>query len=100
MSKTSENACSIDVKYVARLARLNLGEDEALRLQAQMDQIIRYIGKINELDLSGIEPASHASSVINVFRKDDVKASIDRDRILANAPKVAKDMFLVPKIVD
>ena len=60
----------IDVAYVARLARLHLSDEEIRTFQPQLEQIVGYIRKISELDLTGIEPTSHAHRVENVFRRD------------------------------
>jgi len=90
----------IDVRYVARLARLNLTEEEARIFQGQLDHILGYVRQINTLDLAGIEPTSHARLLTNVFRKDAVKPGLDRDEVLRNAPAAANDQFAVPKIVE
>lgn len=90
----------IDVRYVARLARLNLTEDETRVFQAQLGQVLSYMRQINQLDLSGIEPTSHARAMVNVFRRDAVRPGLERDEVLRNAPACANDQFMVPKIVE
>jgi aspartyl-tRNA(Asn)/glutamyl-tRNA(Gln) amidotransferase subunit C len=90
----------IDVRYVARLARLNLTEDEVRTFQGQLDHILNHVRQINTLNLAGIEPTSHARVLANVFRKDAVKPGLDRDEVLRNAPATANGQFAVPKIVE
>ena len=90
----------IDVRYVARLARLNLTEEEARTFQGQLDHILSHVRQLNTLDLAGIEPTSHARLLTNVFRKDEVRPGLDRDEVLKNAPDTANEQFAVPKIVE
>lgn len=90
----------IDVAHVARLAMLHLNEDEISTLQSQLDQIVGYVKKIDQLDLSGIEPTSHAWPVQNIFRKDDVTPGIDHESIIANAPSRISGQFCVPRIIE
>jgi aspartyl-tRNA(Asn)/glutamyl-tRNA(Gln) amidotransferase subunit C len=90
----------IDVAYVAHLARLQLSETEMAKFSAQLKDILAYVAKLDELDVSGVEPTAHAAPLTNVFRKDEVRPSIERGRILANAPEQARDLFIVPKIVE
>ncbi len=88
-----------DVRHVARLARLELDEDEIASLTSQLDQILAYIDKLNELDTSGVEPTTHALAIENAFREDEVKPSIDRDTILAGAPRTNGESFVVPRVI-
>lgn len=88
-----------DVLHVAKLARLTLSDDEVDLFTDQLDQILGHAGKIRELDTSGIEPTSHALPVKNVFREDEIKPSLSKDDVLANAPEKESGYFKVPKIV-
>ncbi len=88
------------IEYVAGLARLNLGEEEKTRLTGEMQDIIRYFDKLNELDTSGIIPKEHVIPINNVFREDVAAKSYDRDEILANAPSIEEGGLKVPKIVE
>lgn len=90
----------IDVAYLARLARLHLDQDEVRTFQAQLGQVVEYVRQIDELDLDGIEPTSHASAVTNVFREDNVRQGLDPDRALSNAPAQSNGQFRVPRIVE
>jgi aspartyl-tRNA(Asn)/glutamyl-tRNA(Gln) amidotransferase subunit C len=101
MSETKQSeAAKIDVAYVANLARLHLDADEVKSLQPQMEAIVDLIKKIDELDLSGVEPLSHATAVTNVFREDRSREGIDHDRVMANAPLEVDEQFAVPKILE
>lgn len=90
----------IDVEYVARLARIRLSDDEVRTFQGQLDDILDYVRQIGKLDLSGIEPTSHARPVHNVLRPDEVRPSLPRDLLLDNAPASADGQFQVPRIVE
>jgi aspartyl-tRNA(Asn)/glutamyl-tRNA(Gln) amidotransferase subunit C len=90
----------IDVTYVANLARLELSKEERSRLGGQLHDIVGFVRQIGKLDLTGIEPTSHASSTVNVLRKDRIGKSLDREDVLANAPALAEGQFQVPKIVE
>jgi aspartyl-tRNA(Asn)/glutamyl-tRNA(Gln) amidotransferase subunit C len=90
----------IDVSYVANLARLHLTEEETERFQGQLEQIVGYVKKISDLDVSGVEPTSHAWPVQNVFRADDLRSGLNHDEVMENAPQAASGQFVVPKIVE
>ena len=91
---------TIDVAYVAELARLELTPAERGLFQQQLETIVRYVEKIGQLDVSGIEPTMHGQTLVNVFREDVVTPSVDRERALANAPLRNGDEFKLPKIVE
>lgn len=90
----------INVKYIAHLARLHLAPDEEEKLGAQLSQILAYIAKLNELDVSQIEPTAHAVPLVNVTRSDTRRPSLPNTEALRNAPAPAKGLFIVPKIVE
>jgi aspartyl-tRNA(Asn)/glutamyl-tRNA(Gln) amidotransferase subunit C len=87
------------VEHVAHLARLNLTEDELDKMTGQLDNILCYVEKLDELDTREISPTSHVFSVSNAFREDIVKESLPRNEVLMNAPKENGEMFQVPKII-
>lgn len=91
---------SLDVRHVAHLARLHVTDAEVRTFEAQLRDVVGYIQKIQALDVSGIEPMSHAVSVVNVFRRDEDRPSLDRDVVLDNAPAVVNEQFKVPRIVE
>jgi aspartyl-tRNA(Asn)/glutamyl-tRNA(Gln) amidotransferase subunit C len=84
------------VLHVARLARLDLGEDEVHRMAGELSKVLDHIEKIRELDLDGVPPTSHVIDVVNVLRADDPTPSLPRDVILAAAPEPLHDGFGVP----
>jgi aspartyl-tRNA(Asn)/glutamyl-tRNA(Gln) amidotransferase subunit C len=90
----------IDVQYVAHLARLSLTSEEAAKFGGQLGQILGYIEKLQELDVSQVEPTAHAIPLSNVTRPDEVRASLSSEQALRNAPAQANGLFLVPKIVE
>jgi len=91
---------NIDVRYVAHLARLSLTPGEAQKFGAQLGHVLGYIEKLNEVDVSGIEPTAHAFPLINVTRADEVRPSMEHEEALRNAPATANGLFMVPKIVE
>ena len=90
----------IDVKYVAHLARLSLSPEEERKIGAQLANILGYIEKLKEVDVSGVEPNAHAFPLVNVTRVDEVFPSIRHEDALRNAPAQANGLFIVPKIVE
>ena len=99
-AKQGEGTDKIDVRYVARLARLDLTSEEIRSYQEQLGQIVQYVRHMNRLDLSGVPPTDHTGSLVNVFRKDEQGPSLDREAALKNAPVTASEQFVVPKIVE
>jgi aspartyl-tRNA(Asn)/glutamyl-tRNA(Gln) amidotransferase subunit C len=90
----------IDVNYVAHLARIALSPEEEQKLGAQLGNILGYIEKLKELDVTHVEPTAHAVPLINVVRPDEPKPSLSNEEALRNAPSKANGLFLVPKIVE
>ncbi len=88
------------IEHVARLARLELTEQEKEMFTGQMDAILAYVDKLNELDTSDIVPTSHAVPMENAFREDAVTESFETDRALLNAPDRADNFFRVPKVIE
>ena len=84
------------VLHVARLARLELSDDEVGRMTTEMSKILGHIEKIAELDLEGVPPTSHVVEVTVALRADEPRPSLPRDVAFANAPDVADDGFRVP----
>ena len=89
-----------DIKYVANLARIALTPEEEARLGSQLGDILGYVKKLEELDVSDVEPMDHAVPLDNVLRADEVQPSITNEEALTNAPKKANGLFVVPKIVE
>jgi aspartyl-tRNA(Asn)/glutamyl-tRNA(Gln) amidotransferase subunit C len=89
-----------DVEYVARLARLALSKAETDLFAGQMDAILGYVDKLNELDTVNIRPTSHAVPMENAFREDAVAPSIGVGKALANAPDRVDSFYRVPKVIE
>ena len=73
----------IDVAYVAELARLELTDEEKAVFQPQLENIVKYVEKISEVDVEGVEPMMHGRTLVNAFREDVVRPSLDREAALA-----------------
>ena len=84
--------------HVARLARLEIPDDEIDRMQGELSAIIEAVGKVAELDLSEVEPTSHPLDVVNAWVEDEPRPSLPRDEALANAPDPADGAFRVPAV--
>jgi len=84
------------VLHVARLARLELTDDEVQRMSSELSDVLGHIEKIGELDLDGVAPTTHVVAVTNALRPDVVEPSLARDVALEQAPEVADGGFLVP----
>ena len=90
----------IDVAHVARLARLNLTEDETKLFQTQLVRVLEYAEKLREPDISQVERAAHAEPVFDVLREDEPRPWFTAEEALSNAPRQANDLFVVPKVVE
>lgn len=89
------------VEHVARLARLSLTAEEAERYSGQLSSILGYIEKLQELDVSGVEPTTHAEEATSTpLRKDEPRPSLTTDEALANAPAREGSHFSVPRIIE
>ncbi|HEY1277552.1 MAG TPA: Asp-tRNA(Asn)/Glu-tRNA(Gln) amidotransferase subunit GatC [Thermoleophilaceae bacterium] len=84
------------VLHVARLARLELTEDEVARMPGELSTILEHIETMSELDLDDVEPTSHVVELQNVLREDRPRPSLDRDKALDQAPDAAEGGFRVP----
>ena len=85
-----------DVLHVAKLARLELREDEVPRFQEQLSAILDAVSKVSELDLADVPPMSHPLDVVNVLREDEARPSLSLEDALANAPEREGPFFAVP----
>lgn len=94
------NAGTIDVKYVAHLARLDLTPEEERIFGDQLTHVLGYVEKLKKLDVSNVEPTAHALPRVNVTRADKPRPSLAHAEALRNAPAQADGLFGVPKIVD
>jgi aspartyl-tRNA(Asn)/glutamyl-tRNA(Gln) amidotransferase subunit C len=96
MAKTSD----LDVAYVARLARLNLTREETELFQNQLGDVLKYVEKLREVDVSNVEAAAHALPIFNIFREDEPRDWLTAEQALSNAPRQANGLFIVTKVVE
>jgi len=96
MAKTSD----LDVAYVAKLARISLTGAEAKVFQKQLDDVLEYVEKLRQADITDVEPAAHALPIFNVFREDAPRDWFTAEQALSNAPRKANGLFIVPKVVE
>ncbi len=89
-----------DLDYVARLARIHIDEEKKEQLTKDMESVIKFADKLAELDTENVEPIAHALPVNNVFRKDEIVPSYNREALLENAPEKDAGCYSVPKIVE
>jgi len=87
-----------DVEHVAKLARLELTEDEKEKFTHQLGDVLKYGEQMNEVDTTGVEPMNHPIDFVNVMREDKEIYENTREELMANAPDVEGEYFKVPKI--
>ena len=88
-----------DVRHVAKLSRLALTDEQLQKFTTQLEPILKYIAKIAEVDVTGVEPMAHAIPLANVLREDTVQPSLPLEKVLQNAPATDGPFFKVPKIL-
>jgi aspartyl-tRNA(Asn)/glutamyl-tRNA(Gln) amidotransferase subunit C len=89
-----------EIEYVAHLARLEIDDSQKDKFTSQLNDILLYIDKLNELDTKDMEPMSHAIAVTNAFREDEIGDSLGTEKSLANAPDARGEFFRVPKVIE
>ncbi len=89
-----------DIHYVADLARIALTPEEEQRLGSQLGNILGYVEQLRAVDVTGVEPTSHAFPLVNVTRPDERRPGLTPEEALANAPLKSNGLFIVPKIVE
>lgn len=87
------------IEKLAHLSRLQFTAGEKEEIKSDLQKMISFIEKLNELDTTGIEPLMHMSEEMNVLREDEVKVSISREQALQNAPQHDQQYFKVPKVI-
>ena len=87
------------VDKLANLSRLQFDATEKAAIKADLQSMIQFIDKLNELDTTGVEPLLHMSDNVNVLRTDEVQGSISREKALSNAPVHGEQFFKVPKVI-
>lgn len=89
-----------DVEHVAKLARLNLTDEERGMFTDQLNAILQYAEKLNELDTDNVEPTTHVLKLSNVMREDEVKESLPAEKVFLNAPEEEDGQFKVPAVLE
>ena len=87
-----------DVEHIAALAKLKFTEEEKIRLQGELNKILEYMDKLNELDLENVEPLENINDTENVFREDVAEKALTNEEALKNAPAAEQGFFKVPKV--
>lgn len=90
----------ISVEYIARLTRLSVSEEEKKLFDSQLNSILAYVEKLNELNIKEIEPTSHVLLLSNVMRDDMPKGPLPREDAISNAPDHTDKFYRVPKIIE
>lgn len=90
----------ISIEHLSRLARLSLSDTEKELFGSQLESILTYMEKLNELDTRDVEPTSHVLSLNNIVREDRPGVSLDREDALTNAPDHTEKFYRVPKIIE
>lgn len=88
-----------DVRYVAKLSRLKLREDEVHPIAQQLSHVLGYIEKLSELNVEGVEPMAHPTAITNRLREDEPTEPLTVGEALANAPRAEPPFFEVPKVL-
>lgn len=87
------------IQKLANLSRLEFNEAEKQEIKIELEKMIGFIDKLNELDTKGVEPLLHISENVNIFRKDEVKDEVSKDDVFKNAPLHDDEFFKVPKVI-
>lgn len=93
------NISKEEVAKVAQLARLDLSEQEVLEITGQLDRILGYVAKLNEIDTKDVASTTHALAIHNAFREDVVRPSLPQQEALANGPRQNGEAFVVPRVI-
>jgi aspartyl-tRNA(Asn)/glutamyl-tRNA(Gln) amidotransferase subunit C len=96
MSKSAD----FDVSYVAQLARVRLTDAEAELFQKQLAEVLQYVEKLSEIDVTHVDATAHAIPIFNVFREDEPRDWFTAEEALQNAPRKSNNLFIVPKVVE
>jgi aspartyl-tRNA(Asn)/glutamyl-tRNA(Gln) amidotransferase subunit C len=88
------------IEKLARLAQLEFSEAEKREIKTDLEKMIGFIDKLNELDTTGVAPLLHMTNNVNVLRKDEVKGEVSREEVFKNAPMHDTNFFKVPKVIN
>jgi len=90
----------MDIEKVAKLARIELSDEEKNTFGNQLEQILTYMEQLNRIDTAGVEPTSHAIPIQNAFREDETRPSYSREEVLGIGPEEEDGHFKVPRIIE
>jgi aspartyl-tRNA(Asn)/glutamyl-tRNA(Gln) amidotransferase subunit C len=94
------SSTKLEVEYVAELARIKLTPEEVSTFRSQLEMVLQHVERLNQVDVSKVEPMAHSFPMYNVFRSDESREGLDRASALANAPRQAQGLFMVTKVVE
>ena len=89
-----------DIEHIAKLSMLNLSDEEIEKYTKDMEQIVNFANKVNEIDTSSTEISAFSNDNVNIFRKDEVRKSLDRELLLSNAPSSNGEAYSIPNVMD
>ncbi len=98
--KSPETASNFDLDYLCRLARLSLSNAEKAAFSEQLDSILKYVKRLEEVDVSGVEPMAHGTPVDNVMDNDLATEPMEREGLIANAPDAEDGQVRVPRVIE
>lgn len=87
-----------DVEHVAKLARLEITDEEKEKFTKQLGDVLKYVEQMNEVDTTGVKPMAHAFDIVNVMREDEIVYEQTKEELMKNAPEEENGFFKVPKI--
>lgn len=90
----------IDVAYIAKLARIDLTEEEAALFSRDLDKVLAYVAKLESYDVTGVTPMNHPLPTMDVMRKDEPQDGLSQEAALSNAPQQTQGQFRTPKVVE
>jgi len=94
------SSTKLEVEYVAELARIQLTPKEVNTFRSQLEIVLQHVERLNQVDVSNVEPMAHSFPIYNVFRNDEPRNGLDNESALANAPRRAQGLFMVTKVVE
>ena len=94
------SSTKLEVEYVAELARIQLTPEEVNTFRSQLEIVLQHVERLNQVDVSNVEPMAHSFPTYNVFRNDEPRNGLDNESALANAPRRAQGLFMVTKVVE
>lgn len=89
-----------EVRHIASLARLKFTDEEITKYTSDLASIVEFAQQLNEIDVTDVKPTAHTLDIHNVFRKDEMRDSYDREKLLQNAPTKAAGCISVPQVVE